>query len=130
MRLRLLSFLLTFFLSASCSAQPTGTAVKRAIYQSAQAPQKWAAASLLKKDYAIESDPPLYLLEDGHLYLLLQVTWPGTGLATEVRHQNWTSEKVTRVFASGAERKLLPNPSMDSGGIAWIEGTAQETNRK
>jgi hypothetical protein len=98
-----------------------GDEMRQAVYQSAFAPKMWALDSLIKQPVKMADTPPPYIVHSGKVYLLLQVTWPGQVMATEVRFEEWTSKKLNEVFNSEALRKLLPDPAAENGGIAWIK---------
>ena len=89
-----------------------------AIYQSVKAPAKWTLDTTLSRKFIVEQ-PPIYVIEAGTLYLLVQRSW-ANGTAMEVRFEEWTIEKLQNLVITENLTHYLPNKNEKNGGISWI----------
>jgi hypothetical protein len=72
-------------------------------------------------EFGSEAEVPLFLVDDGRLYLKVQVTQARHGLYMEVDVPHWDVEMLAALIARHPEiRSLLPDPGSPTGGIKWI----------
>ena len=95
---------------------------KEATYRSVYAQKlSWSQANIVMEHFEVKVSPPLYVIRDGQLYLLIQVTWPEWGLVTRVKGENWTVSRLNEVIKDNDVRNLLPDKQQENGGIDWID---------
>ncbi|MDX2111272.1 MAG: hypothetical protein SFY80_13650 [Verrucomicrobiota bacterium] len=72
----------------------------------------------ISKDY-VDEIPPLYIIKNDDLYLLLHYT-VNNGLDTSVYYTEWNEILIHTIADNMDVKRLLPDPSEELGGIKWI----------
>ena len=111
-----LAFCLSSLLGMS-SCKAGGSVETTAVYQSVTAPARWSLGTTLNKSFV--GQPPLYVVESGMLYLLIQSSWSG-GVAAKVHFEEWTIEKLQNLVQQEKLNQFLPNEKERNGGISWV----------
>jgi hypothetical protein len=91
------------------------------LYQNVASPEKWDQRYLTRIEFDRVESVPEFIVSDKHLSLRIQSTRTKFGLWTEVDQPEWTQVSLQKFTKLHPElRRLLPNPTLSNGGIAWI----------
>ncbi|GEM_PF-4453599 len=112
--------------SAVISGCGTFSVQETVVYQRADSYPKWDNSNCIVRDYPSVGISPIFLIENGRLFLRVQRNYPRLGLVMVVDHEVWNEKKIAELKAANSRfGEFLPDPKKRNGGIRWIEETEQ-----